>query len=300
MSKYVKLFENFIAEEQLNLPFKKSELVLKKRKEIPQVDINTIHELLPVAQIHEYLKSISLKKNSLGISKNYNSYLTPEIWKKAYKSYIEDSHIDSSDLHYNFISDYDTDDADIWLVDKLKEEIDEDLDKNTLVDSFEYDNSIEDFLTDEGKLKLKMFEEERFEVLIHENRLFDAFDGLDENGNLDIYRSVVYHGGYEFKGHSNYYEMAQEFKNLGVYWTHESKLAYPHGGHSIQKDSLEVTYHAKVNLSSIDWVLTLVCNAWTSREEKEIRLKVNAPVEIYGIDVEGDGVTTIKPIIVKA
>jgi len=283
MPKNIKLFEDFKASrEQLSIPFEEQDMSSES----------------PMLQILAYLQHISLKGQKLGSSQNFNSYLTENNWEEGYKMYLREGHANYYNMYWHFLNTYDLNDEEVWLVDKVKKMVEEDVvgdSEHSIADHFVDHETIEDFLTKNGIKIFEEFKEEQFRNDVEENGLFYALSDCDENGNISIYRSIVYHN--DDKG--SYFEDAKQYNEVGVYWTYESNLAEPHNGYSGKASALEVTYHAKTNFDSIDMSTTLMVNAWTSKEEKEIRLIEGGLVEIYAIEI-GDKVQQIKPIIVKA
>lgn len=278
----IKLFEDFQSSKQLSLPL-----------EISEADMSA------TGQILAYLTKIDTKVNTIGKSQPYQKFLTKKIYQQAFETYNQDGHKEETNVYWSFLNSYSPEyESELWKMEDLKE-LSPSLDTNELhneLTEFGSGREIEDYLTEEGLNVYKKFEQEHFEESIEENGLYYALSDVDENGNLSIYRSIIYHDDDE-----SYFKTALQYKNLGIYWTFESNKAEPHWGYSNKASAIEVIYHAKVNMSSINWPMTLVVNAWTSKEEKEIRLNEGALVEVYAIQVDDEPLHNLKKsIIVKA
>lgn len=231
----------------------------------------------------EYLQSIKLKKNTLGVSQDYEDYLTKEVWRKAKKEFVDLEVLDE-DTMYEFINEHRFDDDSIWNHEVLKRDFDEDvedIDPTNVVEAvrpqIKGSHNLEDILTKRGYELFSDLRDTNFEYAIHENGLVDALEDIEEDGNLPIYRAVSYKLDKDGK-------LKDIYDGLGIYWSFKEKGAEPHHGYP-GGDEFMVTYHAKVNLKDVDWVRTLICSSWHCKEELEVRVKERTPVEVTAIEI---------------
>lgn len=254
-----------------------------------------------VEKIKTYLRDISANKKSIGRSEEYDHYLTDNVWNKAKKQLFKDEPSNIEDV-IEFMQDYPLSDESVWNHAELLKEFDEE----SVEDIKEYEiaeraaphgmqsMNLKDVLTPEGWKKFERLRDYNFEYAIEDNGLVSALEDVEEDGNLQIYRSVVH----AFDKDYNLIE-TKDYDGLGVYWSFSEKGAEPHHGYSSSSMSKEVTYYARVNLKHVDWVQTLVCSSWHCKEELEIRLKDDALVEVYALLIDGE-LHQIEPIIVYA
>lgn len=233
----------------------------------------------------EYLQSIRVKKSSLGVSQDYEEYLTKDVWKKAKQQFIDTEVLDE-DTMYEFINDHNFDDDSVWDHTVLKRDFKENVEEIDPTDVVEAvrpqirgSHDAQDLLTKRGYELFKDLRDTNFEYAIHENGLVDALEDVEEDGNLPIYRAVSYKLDKSGK-------LKDRYAGLGIYWSFKERGAEPHHGYP-KGDEFMVTYHAKVNLKDVDWVRTLICSSWHCKSELEVRVKEGVPVEVTAVEISG-------------
>lgn len=89
------------------------------------------------------------------------------------------------------------------------------------------------------------------------------------------------------KANNLYDLMVKQYKGTGQYWTWDESAAESHWG-ATGSDYIDIILKGKVRTQDIDWERTLFVSVYDLREEKEIRLKPDAFVNILQINFQKD------------
>lgn len=161
-------------------------------------------------------------------------------------------------------------------------------------DDIDEDN-IDSHLTDEGEKALDSVYSEYFDEVVDElGGKWQMIKNQDENGLIHIYRAItLYKNGWN----DEFERIIKKYNGVGVYWSWCEDGAEPHSGGVSDKT---FTIYGKVKPEYVDWESTIYKSAYDLKDEKEVEVKYDAEVLIYGIGKYGTSkfIELDPPIIV--
>lgn len=108
------------------------------------------------------------------------------------------------------------------------------------------------------------------------NYTVDEF-GFDDK--IPVYRKVTIP-----KNIDDLEKVITNYNGVGNYWTYEEDKAEAYNASNIT-NSQDITMKAYVNVSDVDWEITFDRTVYNLREEREIYIKDNSTVELFGIQL---------------
>lgn len=207
------------------------------------------------------------------------------------KWYNRVSH-ESFEKHEAFLG-IDEDDQESWQEDFDEEEIEEsDCSTNgELKDRFpkKYNKKWEDFKKAKIEKTVREWFDEQLNLFSAEFDRHTAF----KNGHVIGYRKICVKNIDDFIQNLTQKKYQPGFAGVGIYWSWDLLRAEAHGGDG----SYPVTLEARIPLSSVDLLETVLCNLDPSLgyDEAEIRLIEGGEIELLSVDEKKLG-----PVILKA
>lgn len=265
--KKIKRYQEFNEDrQQLTLPFKEKKY---KGKSVH----GHIEDALADLQTMEYEQYRSHKKLDDVINESYEVALEKVFGNGNTKDY------DVVDYLVDFFTEYDITATEEYyskkFVDKCKEYL-EDNDYNSIIELATASNLQDEVLTKEGWDAFMELSRDKFDESVA--MMIDAVrysSSKNVKGLFDIWRTVDYKAGID---NDLYNVIVNKYKGVGVYWTWDEDQAQSYWGEGGHK----ITLHGQVSIDNVDWVETLRKNAYSLKEEKEIKIKDNGDVMIIG------------------
>lgn len=140
--------------------------------------------------------------------------------------------------------------------------------------TYELDD-LENYLTPEGVKKLDQYYHQHYEYNLETHDPYYNIE--DEDGLIKIWQAVDYTKGKD----NDEFEEIMKYQGVGVYWSWDEGVAFPHGGGSVGESTFIL--HGLVRPEDVFWTSTIWKNASNLRDEQEIEVNDEAPILIYGL-----------------